>query len=149
MAYFFATFGNVIFKSSKSSWGWGPCGCFGLQGLEAVVNPVGCMRLVNILVLFFLRFLYVEMSFQVKMTVKALAVRFSCIFVAAGSRWNKGEAFAEKGSLVLSESEIFRDSDHEFAVRGVSDLVKLRCCESQFKQLNPFGPKGTPVVLKY
>ena len=101
------------------------------------------MGLVSILVLFFLLFLFVEMSFQAKTTVETLAVRFSCIFVAAGSRWNKGEAFAEKGSLVLSESEIFRDSNHEFAVRGVSDLIKLRCCESQFTQLNPFGSGET------
>ena len=73
LIYFFATFGNVIFQSSKSSWGWGPCGCFGFKGLEAVVNLVGCMGLVSILVLFFLVFPFVEMSFQAKATVKTLA----------------------------------------------------------------------------
>ena len=100
------------------------------------------MGLVSILVLFFLVFLFVEKNFQEKTTVKTLAVRFSCIFAAAGSRWNKGEALAEKGSLVLSESEIFRDSNHTFA-RRVSDLIKWRCCESQFTQLNPFGSGET------
>lgn len=139
LVYFFATFGNVIFQSSKSFWGWGPRACFGFQGLEAVVNPVGCMGPVSILVFFFLDFPFIEMSFQAKTTVKTLSVRFSCILVAAGSRLNKGEAFAKKGSLVLSESEIFRDSNHKFAVRGISDLIKWRCCESQFTKLNPCG----------
>ena len=79
--------------------------------MEAVVNLVGSMRLVSILFFFLRVFLFVEMSFQAKTTLKIFTVRFCCIFVSARLRWNKGEAFAENGSLVLSESEIFRDSN--------------------------------------